>query len=458
MSTSNSDTTAAVSQTGSDPAATTSTIPMLPGAWPLLGHLKDIRYRLPEWAHENHKKYGPVFRADLGFGANCIFIEGVDSLSILNNRTTSSADIAARSEPMMGSHAMIVLDGKAHRKSRGAISKSFSPGGLDRAEVLRTTGGVFASHVSDWAQPGELNLHIATRDAVFDAICRVAGVKPGELSQWRSRFRMLLLGSMGTPENIPGSPAWIAKLGRKWLDKRLLAEIHRIRGEGDESCLLGSMVHARDEDGAHATDEALLDNLRLLVLAGHETTASTIGWAMLHLARDPKLWQRLVDEATSSPGSDITSFDGLSAFPFAEALFRESVRFYPPITMETRTVEQELTFHGVTIAPGEVVASAIANVSRDPSLFDNAEAFDPERWLGEGRRTPTKAETCQFGGGPHFCLGYHLAVAEATQCLVNVARQFTAKGLSLESTGPLPKVRYYPLLALPGNATLRVVG
>ncbi|NRA36082.1 MAG: cytochrome P450 [Polyangiaceae bacterium] len=445
--------------TQSESPTDTSSIPLVPGAVPFFGHLPQMRKRLPDWCDENHAKFGPLFRGNLGFGAVGVFVQGIESLEIIGNKDTSSIDLLERCHGTLGKNAMIVLDGPAHRKSRGAVSANFTPGGLDRAAVLKTTSAVFDEHIEAWSKLDSMDLKDLCSDAVFDAICRVIGVIPGELSQWRSRFRMLLLGSMGSPTNLPGSPGWFAVRARSWLDERLAAEIQRVRAEGDESCLLGAMAHGKDEDARAVDDAALLDNLRLLVLAGHETTASTLGWVFLHLADNPAMWERVVEEAHASLPEQLVTVSGLASYPFAEALFREAVRLYPPVTIETRTVIREVSFHGHRFAPGAVLACSIVNASLDASIHESPRAFLPDRWMGtEGRkRAPSKTEACQFGGGPHYCLGYHLAVAEGTQFIVSLARRFHAAGLHLAPAGPVPEPSYYPVITVPKSATVRIV-
>jgi cytochrome P450 len=166
-----------------------------------------------------------------------------------------------------------------------------------------------------------------------------------------------------------------------------------------------------------------------------------MAWMVAHLATDRGAWQRLREEAIAAP-SPPRSPREVREFPYAEAVFREVLRLHPPVSRDARRTVEEVELAGNTIPAGVTVGIPIGILSRDPDLYPEPDVFRPERWLGKkGGLTP--AEMVQFGGGAHFCLGYHLAWMEIVQFAVALARLLPKEGPRLEGAFPAP--RYLPL-------------
>ncbi len=164
----------------------------------------------------------------------------------------------------------------------------------------------------------------------------------------------------------------------------------------------------------------------------------------IRLARHPELWDRLCEDAAKAATLPHTHQDML-AYPFAEALFRETVRFYPATFFTSRQVVQPIQLSDFRISTGTIVLVPIGLLGYDPELYPNPNHFDPARWLN--RKEPlTPMELSQFGGGPHFCIGYHLAWLEAVQFALTLARVMSQAGLRPRlADGPMPKQYYLPL-------------
>ncbi len=192
------------------------------------------------------------------------------------------------------------------------------------------------------------------------------------------------------------------------------------------------------------SDEELVDNLRLVMLAGHETSASTMGWIVAFLAQHPDAWDRLTAEAKGLGHVPVSTAE-LRELPYAEAVFREALRLYPPVAMDARLLSGPLELAGRTIREGTQLGIPVIHLSRHPDLHARHDAFVPERWLGK-REGITPLELVQFGGGPHFCLGYHLAWMEIVQFTVALALTLGERGLRPRIVSGRAVPRYAPLL------------
>jgi cytochrome P450 len=160
------------------------------------------------------------------------------------------------------------------------------------------------------------------------------------------------------------------------------------------------------------------------------------------LATRPDTWNALVAEARGAPDVP-TTLDEARTLPFAEAVFRETVRLHPPFGVITRIAEEGAVVDGSTVAKDTIVASDLWSASRDPSVFTDPDAFRPERWLGRSA-SPGPLEIVQFGMGPHFCLGYHLAWLEGVQFAIALAKTADRSGVRPHLRGAEPHPIYLP--------------
>jgi cytochrome P450 monooxygenase len=119
------------------------------------------------------------------------------------------------------------------------------------------------------------------------------------------------------------------------------------------------------------------------------------------------------------------------------------LRLYPPAAFTGRRLCEPLTVCGHQFSKGTFVGVALCTIARDPELYPDPDRIDPSRWLNR-KEAPTPIELSQFGGGPHFCIGYHLAWLEMIQFAVSLARRMSRDGLRPRlADGPAP--RYYGL-------------
>jgi cytochrome P450 len=178
-----------------------------------------------------------------------------------------------------------------------------------------------------------------------------------------------------------------------------------------------------------------------LLIAGHETTAMVMAWATIELSRCSALWERLCDEVEAAgvePAMPPSSLADAKRLPLCEAVFREAVRLHGPAWFLERRVQEDVEYRGHRIPRGTTIAACPPLWGRDPALYPDPDAFEPDRWLG--RKAPlSPVELSQFGSGAHFCLGYHLAWLESVQFLAALAASTRRRGarLRLESPGPV---------------------
>jgi cytochrome P450 len=188
-------------------------------------------------------------------------------------------------------------------------------------------------------------------------------------------------------------------------------------GDGDLLALLLRAADAEALTGAEVRDE-----LVTMVIAGHETVASALTWALHLLARHPDAQARLHAELDAVLAGRPPRWADLQGLEWTSAVVEEALRLYPPAWVLTRRAEQDDELDGVPVPAGTLVIVSPWLVHRRADLFADPERFDPTRFLGEARRSVPRHGYLPFGAGPRLCIGRDLALVEAVLMLATLLR------------------------------------
>ncbi len=198
----------------------------------------------------------------------------------------------------------------------------------------------------------------------------------------------------------------------------------RASGVAPTDDVLSLLMDAMDEDGSQMSSKQLRDEVMTLFIAGHETTAVTLGWAWHLLAQNPGVEQRLADELRAVLSGRTPSMDDLPRMPYLDAVIREVLRLYPAAYIIQRTSTEPIELGGYHFPANTTVLMSQWVMHRDPRYFDAPEEFRPERWLtGIADRLPAHAYF-PFGGGPRRCIGQIFALTEAALVMATLAQNF----------------------------------
>lgn len=417
--------------------------PVYGGGLPLLGHFLSTARDSLGLLRAAEKSVGQFFWLDNGFGIVNLVITHPEAFTVFRNRGTTSTHMSEFADDFLG-RSLIVHDGAPHARMRGAMNGPFTPKGLSGTELGPMMADVIEERLKSWTPGRDITILHEARELTLNVLFRMIGAPVEELAQWRHHYSEFMLTLIPPKIKFPGFPAWRAARAKVWLDKKLTALIEDVRRNPRPNTMLTQLVQAKDENGEGLGERELLDNLRLLVLAGHETTASTMSWMTVVLGRNPALWDRLVVEAMAGDGVPRNPKE-LKNFPVAEAIFREALRLHPPVTGDGRRVNGDFSVAGRKIPVGTDITIPVMLLSRNPETYPNPDVFDIDRWINK-KESISPLELIQFGGGPHFCLGYHVAWMESVQFAVALARQLGPKGQRPLHTGDFPIMRYLPLL------------
>jgi unspecific monooxygenase len=205
--------------------------------------------------------------------------------------------------------------------------------------------------------------------------------------------------------------------------------------------LFDLMGAARDpETGAAFSDEQLGDQVATMILAGHETTATALFWALYLLALDPGTQEQLAAEVRGAAVNDVSDVERLK---FTRAVIDETMRLYPPAFLIARAAAGPDTIAGLPVRKNDIVLIAPWLLHRHEKLWQDPNAFIPARFM-PGSPPPDRFAYLPFGVGPRICVGAHFALVEATLALAKVIGAFRVELLDKEPVLPVGVVTTQP--------------
>ena len=315
--------------------------------------------------------------------------------------------------PLVGDRSVLLLDDEAHMRQRKLLLPPFHGKRMERyGELMRE---IAEREIASWPRGEPFELHPRMQALTLEIIVRaVMGVQEGERLDRVRRSLSELLGEVMDPV----AAVLIAVLGphrfrklpqvKKTMagpDEVLYDEIAHRRAQPDleeRDDILSLLLQARDEDGNPMTDQELRDELMTLLVAGHETTATALSWAVERLVRHPERLDRLRDEVAA--GDDA----------YLDAVVKETLRLRPVLPLVVRQLTEPVEIGGHLLPAGARVTPCIYLVHRREDVYPDPYAFRPERFLEEPAGTYT---WIPFGGGVRRCLGASFAMFEMNQVL-----------------------------------------
>ena len=196
-----------------------------------------------------------------------------------------------------------------------------------------------------------------------------------------------------------------------------------------EAPLVRALIAATDPaTGSGLSDDEICNELIVFLAAGHDTTATTLGYALWSLGRHRELQQRVVAELADLGDRDLTP-DDIPRLGYTVAVLHEALRLCPPAAAIGRTAMQDIAVDGYRIPRGTTLIAGVYAVHRDPQLWDDPLTFDPDRFSAANSKTRDRWQYLPFGAGPRSCIGDHFAMLEATLALATIVRQVDVHSL-----------------------------
>ncbi|TVQ54809.1 MAG: cytochrome P450 [Rhodobacteraceae bacterium] len=331
--------------------------------------------------------------------------------------------------------SLFTAEGPEWRWQRRAIAPVFSTRNvMALAPLMTRTAERAADRIA--AVDGPVPIVREMLSATFDVICEVAlsgrdhfdaEVYGAAITKYfQTVGRASLLDFLDAPHWVP-RPGEILGRGAVRTMHRMVAraiEERRRRGPGGAEDLLDYMMKAEEpETGRRMTETDLLHNMQFFIVAGHETTALALSWALLMLANDPAAQDRAGAEAAAALGSaPAAGAAEIDRAPYAEQVLQETLRLYPPVGLLARNVLAEDRLYDRTILPNDTVFLNIYALHRHRLWWAKPDVFDPDTFAPEKPRD--RWLHLPFGAGPRICVGANFAMLQARIILTTLLARF----------------------------------
>jgi cytochrome P450 len=242
----------------------------------------------------------------------------------------------------------------------------------------------------------------------------------------------------------------IIQPGRKKLDLFARAIVDEAKREGGETTLMHRLMAAsKHEDGHAMSQDEVRDEVATFLLAGHETTATTLSWAWYLLTLHPEWQDRLYEEVRRVTGGRRLTADDVPLLPLTRAVIDETLRLYPVVpNLLRRAVKSVEVAPGITVRKGDTVLMSPWVLHRHKRYWRDPERFDPMRFTGEEAAARPRQIYMPFGGGPRICIGMSFAIMEAVLILGTYVQRARIKILNARDVMPQARIVLRPNVPL----------
>ena len=338
--------------------------------------------------------------------------------------------------PLLG-NSVFVTNGDVWKRQRRIIDPAFEGGRLRETFAAMWDASEAAATRLDAKVDQEVEIEEETSHAAADVIFRTLFSLPIEHHLARGVFEEFRVYQRSQPIlNIAAFiplPAWMPRLFRKDTKhsaariRALITELTQKRadaiaaGTAPDDLATKIMTTADPETGERFSTEEMVDQVAIFFLAGHETSASTLAWALYLMALYPDWQDKLADEAQVLETCD---FSVMSKLKLSRDVFRETLRLYPPVPMMVRENNCPETMRKRDVRKGSQLVISPWHLHRHTRLWDDPDGFDPGRWHTENGKTCQREAFIPFSAGARVCPGAGFAMIEGPLILSRVLRDY----------------------------------
>jgi cytochrome P450 len=359
--------------------------------------------------------------------------------------------------PMLAD-GLLLTEGDTWRRARRILAPLFTPGRTQK--MAARMAEVCERRVENWALKAGarvLNIDSEMSGLTFDILSATlfSDELDGDARGFEAALnRYLSVGARISPLDVINAPPWIPRLGRlasgdtaRFFEQRVsrLVAARRARIEAGDAApddLLTALLSAQDEeDGATLSDREVAANILTFILAGHETTARTLGWALHLVSRSPEAAAHLRAEADAfDAGAGVELAKWADALPWTRAVIEEAMRLFPPAPTLARRALGPDVIGGQAIEAGAAIVISPWLLHRHETLWEDPAEFRPERFLPANRKAVDRYAYIPFSAGPRVCIGAAFAMQEAMIAMVAILRAADVEAITTVEPRPTHQI------------------
>ncbi|KAL5840532.1 hypothetical protein ACOSQ4_013140 [Xanthoceras sorbifolium] len=419
-----------------------------PGSWglPFLGQSLSIVHAMrtntaERWLQERVRKYGPVSKFNF-LGTPTVFLHGQAANKLIY---TNGGDTFANQQPnsvrrIMGERNIMELSGNEHKRVRGGLVSFLKP------EVLKLYVGKMDEEVRKhlemhWHGKEQVQVMPLMKTLTFNIMnSLIIGIEQGARRDTLVElFQHIIDGLLSIPVNLPftrfnrslrASAKVRATLRELIREKREAMKQHSADAANKD--LISCLLTIRNEDNSILlSDEELIDNAIVIMVAGHDTSSVLITFIIRLLANDPSVYATVLQEqeeiAKSKAPGELLTWEDLAKMKYTWRVAIEILRMTPPVFCSFRTVLRDFEYEGYIIPKGWQVMWAACMTQMDEKIFPDPSKFDATRFEKQAPSPPPPFSFVAFGGGSRMCPGNEFARIETLVTIHYLVTKFTWK-------------------------------
>lgn len=380
----------------------------------------------PRFVAACERRYGSVFALRIpSIGTVVYLADPADIKTVFagDPRVFHAGEANSILRGLLGNSSLLVIDEDVHRDRRRLMLAPFHRDAVAHQAGLMAE--IAAANIAAWPVGTSFAAAPKMSEITLEVILRtvIGATEPARLAELRKVMpRLLTVGPWATlalayPKLLRHRP-W-RRLHRRIAaaDDLLYAEIADRRADPNlatRTDMLAMLVRAGDEDGRTMTDGELRDQLMTLLVAGHDTTATGLAWALERLTRHPAVLAKATRAAEASAAGDPAEDE------YLDALAKETLRIRPVVFDVGRVLTEPVEVAGYRLPAGVMVAPGMGLVHASAEVYPDPDHFDPDRMLGA---TLSPTTWFPFGGGNRRCLGAGFAMVEMRVVLREILRR-----------------------------------
>lgn len=351
--------------------------------------------------------------------------------------------------PALG-NALLLAEGKDWRWQRRAAAPIFNPRHVAAlGPLMSAVAEATAQHIDEHREAAPINLYQQMVNATCDIITQVTvsapeHFKPQDIHAAIEKY-LATAGKLTIPDLL-GLPSWMSGLSAmkgyralKQLRQNTYLAIQSRRAQGPRPVpdLLDHLIAAQDpKSGDKMDDRLVMENALTFIVAGHETTALALTWALYLCAFDPKVQDKARREIRAHLGTRTATAEDIMHLPYLRMILDETLRLYPPASIISREAVAPDTLLGHPVEKGRNIVIPIYALHRHERLWRQPNAFIPERFAN-AKETP-RYQYIPFGDGPRICIGMNFSLQEAIIILATLLARFEFE--LIEGATPKPEM------------------
>jgi cytochrome P450 len=361
-------------------------------------------------------------------------------------------------EPLLG-NGLLISNGNNWRRQRAMLEGAFSQMRVRSVfKHIRTAVEHFSDRIC--ASPNEeISLPAAMSALALEVIYRtilsleLGDGEAAEIYRAFSTYQRLvpqatpfaLIGRAGMDADDEEVLAQASRTLRARIGDLVERRLHRERSDQAEADVLQAIIEARDPtDGSAFTIDEIIDQVAVLFLAGHETSANSLTWAFFILSQQDKTADELRREADAAAPGRYLAFEEVQSLSLVRQVFSETLRLYPPAGFLTRIAARSLKLGDHQVECGSLIVISPWIIHRHQALWAAADRFIPDRFSKKNERHIQVGAFVPFGWGPRICSGRALALLEVPCFIAEIIRRFRIEVTNVKEVEPAARLTIQP--------------